>query len=112
MFQTIVSFDCQKSSKSSDESNEYECYRKPISSHELHNESHIGVINPNVNPKERYCLLIETNGSFDISRSKCCLISDFSLLSQMTISSLPVTGFNWSANDTVLNTTSFAHING
>ncbi|CAG2161840.1 unnamed protein product [Oppiella nova] len=37
---------------------------------------------------------------------------DYNLLSQLTISSLPVTGFNWCSTDIVLNTTPLTHING
>ena len=65
-----------------------------------------------MNSKEKNCLLVETNSSFDPSKVKSCFITDFCLLSKITISSLPVTGFNWTSNDTVLNTTSFTHING
>ena len=111
--QTIVSFngDLNKESLEDEVITDYQSYRKPITSHKCHNESNIGVIK-SVNSKEKNCLLVETNGSFDPSKAKSCFISDFSLLSQITISSLPVTGFNWTSNDTVLNTTSFTHING
>ncbi|XP_054157003.1 luciferin 4-monooxygenase-like [Oppia nitens] len=90
---------------------DYQSYRSHITSHKCHNERNIGVIQT-IDPKVNNCLLVDTNGSFDPTKVKSCFITDFSLVSQLTMSSLPVTGFNWSSADTVVNTTPFAHING
>lgn len=94
-----------------DQSNEFLSYKKHITSHLTKNESHIGIVK-SLNPKTKNCLILETSNSQQFPKPKSCILTDYNLISQLSISSLPLTGFNWNNRDIVLNTTSFCHING